>query len=46
MPSNATPERRLLLELYGATIIESPGNEGSNGAVRMAQEIAAATTAT
>jgi [CysO sulfur-carrier protein]-thiocarboxylate-dependent cysteine synthase len=41
MPSNATPERRALLELYGASIVESPGNEGSNGAVRMAQEIAA-----
>ena len=41
MPSNATPERRALLELYGATIIDSPGEEGSNGAVRMAQEIAA-----
>jgi cysteine synthase len=41
MPSNATPERRRLLELYGATIIDSPGEEGSNGAVRLAQEIAA-----
>jgi [CysO sulfur-carrier protein]-thiocarboxylate-dependent cysteine synthase len=41
MPSNATPERRALLELYGATIIDSPGEEGSNGAVRLAQEIAA-----
>jgi cysteine synthase len=41
MPSNATPERRALLELYGATIVDSPGAEGSNGAVRMAQEIAA-----
>jgi [CysO sulfur-carrier protein]-thiocarboxylate-dependent cysteine synthase len=40
MPSNATPERRTLLELYGATIIDSPGELGSNGAVRMAQEIA------
>jgi len=40
MPSNATPERRALLELYGATVIESPGELGSNGAVRMAQEIA------
>jgi cysteine synthase len=39
MPSNATPERRALLELYGATIIDSPGELGSNGAVRMAQEI-------
>jgi cysteine synthase B len=41
MPANATPERRTLLELYGATIIESPGELGSNGAVRLAQEIAA-----
>jgi cysteine synthase B len=41
MPDNATPERRALLELYGASIIDSPGNEGSNGAVRLAQEIAA-----
>jgi cysteine synthase B len=41
MPANATPERRLLLELYGATVIESPAELGSNGAVRLAQEIAA-----
>jgi [CysO sulfur-carrier protein]-thiocarboxylate-dependent cysteine synthase len=41
MPANATPERRALLTLYGATIVESPGELGSNGAVRMAQEIAA-----
>jgi [CysO sulfur-carrier protein]-thiocarboxylate-dependent cysteine synthase len=42
MPANATPERRLVLELYGATIVDSPANEGSNGAVRLAQEMAAA----
>jgi cysteine synthase B len=41
MPANGTPERRLLLELYGATVIESPGEQGSNGAVRLAQELAA-----
>ncbi len=41
MPANATPERRLLLELYGATIVDSPPDEGSNGAVKLAQEIAA-----
>ena len=41
MPANATPERRTLLELYGATIVDSPGEQGSNGAVRLAQEIAA-----
>ena len=42
MPSNATRERRALLELYGATIVDSPGELGSNGAVRLAQELAAA----
>ena len=42
MPANATPERRLMLELFGATIIDSPPEEGSNGAVRMAQKLAAA----
>jgi cysteine synthase B len=41
MPENVTEERRRLLRVYGAEIIESPGNEGSNGAVRLAQEIAA-----
>src|SRR5207244_6398260 len=41
MPENATQERRTLLELYGATIVDSPPEQGSNGAVRLAQEIAA-----
>lgn len=41
MPSNVSVERRQALEAWGATIIESPGSEGSNGAVRMAQRIAA-----
>ena len=41
MPSNATPERKVLLTLYGASIVESPGELGSNGAVRLAQELAA-----
>jgi cysteine synthase B len=40
MAANATRERRALLELYGATIVESPGEQGSNGAVRLAQELA------
>ena len=40
MPANATQERRMLLELYGATVIDSPAEQGSNGAVRLAQEIA------
>jgi [CysO sulfur-carrier protein]-thiocarboxylate-dependent cysteine synthase len=42
MPENATEERRRLLRLYGARIIESPGEEGSNGAVRLALELAEA----
>jgi cysteine synthase B len=42
MPANATPERRLVLQLFGAEIVDSPANEGSNGAVRLAQEMAAA----
>jgi cysteine synthase len=40
MPDNVTEERRRLLRLYGAEIVESPGAEGSNGAVRVAQELA------
>src|SRR2546421_6604492 len=40
MPANATEERRRMLRLYGATIIDSPADQGSNGAVRMALELA------
>jgi cysteine synthase B len=40
LPENATEERRRLLRLYGAEIVESPGSEGSNGAVRLALELA------
>jgi cysteine synthase B len=40
LPENATEERRRLLRLYGATIVESPGEAGSNGAVRLALELA------
>ena len=41
MPENVTEERRRLLRLYGAKIVDSPGSEGSNGAVRLAQQLAA-----
>src|ERR1700678_3669074 len=37
MPTNVSVERRQLLELWGAEIIESPGSQGSNGAVRKAR---------
>ena len=40
LPENATEERRRLLRLYGASIVESPGAEGSNGAVRLALQLA------
>jgi cysteine synthase B len=40
LPGNVSVERRQLLEVYGAEIIDSPGEEGSNGAVRMAIELA------
>src|SRR5437870_5541086 len=39
MPENVSIERRQLLEIFGAEIIVSPGAEGSNGAVRMAQRL-------
>jgi cysteine synthase B len=40
LPENVSVERRQLLEIFGAEIILSPGDEGSNGAVRMAQRLA------
>jgi cysteine synthase B len=40
LADNATEERIRLLRLYGADIVFSPGAEGSNGAVRVALELA------
>jgi [CysO sulfur-carrier protein]-thiocarboxylate-dependent cysteine synthase len=40
LPANVTEERRRMLRLYGAEIVESPPEEGSNGAVRLALELA------
>jgi cysteine synthase B len=40
LPENVSPERRQLLESWGAEIIDSPGSEGSNGAMRRAQVLA------
>jgi [CysO sulfur-carrier protein]-thiocarboxylate-dependent cysteine synthase len=42
MPANVTPERTQLLRMYGAEIVYSPGEQGSNGAVAMALDMAAA----
>jgi len=41
MPDNVSPERTDLLRAYGAEIVHSPGNQGSNGAIPVAQEMAA-----
>ncbi|CAN2177913.1 CysK Cysteine synthase [Candidatus Nanopelagicaceae bacterium] len=41
MPENTSPERRQLLEMWGAKIISSPAAGGSNEAVRVAKELAA-----
>jgi cysteine synthase B len=41
MPDNVTRERRQLLEIYGARIIDSPGELGSNGAVALARRMVA-----
>src|SRR5204862_6102667 len=40
LAENATEERQQLLRLYGVEIVESPGSEGTNGAVRVARELA------
>lgn len=40
LPGNVSVERRQLLELWGAQVIDSPANEGSNGAVRLARRLA------
>src|SRR3712207_9177313 len=42
MPDNVTAERTQLLRMYGADIVYSPGEQGSNGAVAMALEMAEA----
>jgi cysteine synthase B len=42
MPDNVTSERTQLLHMYGAEIVYSPGEQGSNGAVAMALEMAEA----
>jgi [CysO sulfur-carrier protein]-thiocarboxylate-dependent cysteine synthase len=42
MPESVSIERRQMLEVFGAELILTPGPEGSNGAVRRAQELAEA----
>jgi cysteine synthase len=40
LPDNVSKERRQLLEVWDAEIIDSPGSEGSNGAMRRAIALA------
>jgi [CysO sulfur-carrier protein]-thiocarboxylate-dependent cysteine synthase len=41
LPENTSLERRQLLELYGAQIVLSPADRGSNGAIERAKALAA-----
>jgi len=41
LPENVSVERRQMLLVFGAEIILTPGAEGSNGAVRRAEQLAA-----
>lgn len=42
MPETMSRERRLLLKAYGAELVLTPGAEGMGGAIKRAQEMAAA----
>jgi cysteine synthase B len=39
MPANVTPERRKLLEILGAEIVDSPPERGTNGSIEVAREL-------
>ena len=41
MPDNVTVERRALIALHGAEVIDSPGALGSNGAIALARDLVA-----
>ena len=39
LPSSASPERKHILEAYGVDIVYTPGDEGTDGAIRRVKEI-------
>ena len=41
LPASASRERKLLLHAYGATVVETPAEDGSDGAIREARRRAA-----
>jgi len=41
LPENVSVERRQILEIFGAEVTPSPAEEGSNGAIRLAEKLAA-----
>ena len=41
LPENVSIERRQMLQVFGAEVVLTPGDEGSNGAVRRAETLAA-----
>jgi len=42
LPDSASPERKRILRAYGAELVITPGDEGSDGAIRRAREMYAA----
>ena len=42
LPLNASPERKKILKAYGAELVLTPADEGSDGAIRKGREIYAA----
>jgi len=42
LPANASPERKALLEIYGAEVVLTDRQEGTDGAARRAREMVAA----
>ena len=42
LPHSASEERKRILQAYGATLVMTPGDEGTDGAIRRVRELAAA----